>query len=73
VGKRTDLIVYREGSEWIPCCEVGRDEQKRLYEGLINSEVSLDQQMQLTGEEDRKNILMIGGIKIFLPFSQGEA
>jgi hypothetical protein len=50
---------------------VGRDKQMRLSEGLINSEVSLDQQMQLTEEEDLRNLLMIGGIQIFLPFSQG--
>jgi hypothetical protein len=41
----------------------------RLSEGLINSEVSLDQQMQLTEEEDQRNLLMIGGIQIFLPLS----
>jgi hypothetical protein len=52
---------------------VGRDEQMRLSESLINSEVSLDQQVQLTKEEDWRNLLMIGGIKIFLPFSQEEA
>jgi hypothetical protein len=68
---------------------VGRDEQMRLSEGLINSEVSLnqpeelteqmsseldlDQQMQLTEEEDLRNLLMIGGIQIFLPFAQEEA
>jgi hypothetical protein len=45
----------------------------RLSEGLINSEVSLDQQMQLTEEEDRRSLLMIGGIQIFLPLAQGEA
>jgi hypothetical protein len=45
----------------------------RLSEGLINSEVSLDQQMQLTEEEDLRNLLMIGGIQIFLPHSPEEA
>jgi hypothetical protein len=39
----------------------------------MNSKVSLDQQVQLIEEEDMRNILMIGGIQIFLPFSQGEA
>jgi hypothetical protein len=29
--------------------------------------------MQLTKEEDLRNLLMIGGIQIFLPFSQEEA
>jgi hypothetical protein len=47
-----DLIDYLEGSRKIPYCQVGRDEQMRLSESLINSEVSLDQQMQLIEEED---------------------
>jgi hypothetical protein len=29
--------------------------------------------MQLTEEEDQDNILMIGGIGVFLPFSQEKA
>ena len=61
----------------------------RLSEGLINSEmswnqpgelteqmsskVSLDQQVQLTKEEDLRDLLMIGGIGIFLPLSLEEA
>jgi hypothetical protein len=68
-----DLIVCQGSSRKIPYCQVGRDEQMRLSESLINSEVSLDQQMQLTKEEDRRNLLMIGGIQIFLPFAQEEA
>jgi hypothetical protein len=51
---------------------VNRDKQMRLFEGLINSEVSLDQQVHLTREEDQKSILMIGGIRIFLPLNPGE-
>jgi hypothetical protein len=67
---------------------MGRDEQMRLSEGLIKFEVSwiqpgelteqvsskvnLDQQMQLT-EEDQNDTLMIGGIGIFLPSAQEEA
>jgi hypothetical protein len=47
-------------------------EQMRLSESLINSKVNLDQQVQLT-EEDQNDILMIGGIGIFLPFAQEEA
>jgi hypothetical protein len=78
VGKGTEMgsvdsIDCQEGSRKIPIFQVGRDKQMRLSEGLINSEVSLDQQMQLTEEEDQRNLLMIGGIQIFLPFSQGEA
>jgi hypothetical protein len=68
-----DLIVCQESSGSIPYCQVGRDEQMRLSVGLMNSEVSWDQQVQLTGEEDRRNLLMIGGIGVFLPFSQEEA
>ena len=49
--------------------------------GLINSEVSwnqpreltnVDQQVQLTEEEDQNDILMIGGIGVFLPCAQEE-
>jgi hypothetical protein len=48
-------------------------EQMRLSDSLINSGMNLNQQMQLTEEEDQDDILMIGGISIFLPFSQEEA
>jgi hypothetical protein len=48
-------------------------EKMRLSEGLINSGMDLDQQMQLTEEEDMRDLLMIGGIRVFLPFSQEEA
>ena len=67
-----DLIIYQKGSEQIPYFQLGRDEQMRLSDGLINSEMDLDQQMQMTEEEDWRNLLMIGGIKVFLPLSQGE-
>ena len=43
-----------------------------LSEGLISSEMNLDQQVHLTKEEDLRDLLMIGGIEIFLPFSQEE-
>jgi hypothetical protein len=43
-----------------------------LTEQMI-SEMDLDQQMQLTEKEDRRNILMIGGIEIFLPLIPEEA
>jgi hypothetical protein len=36
----------------------------------MSSEMSLDQQVQLTEEEDMRNLLMIGGIEIFLPLAQ---
>jgi hypothetical protein len=80
-----DLIVCQEGSRDIPYFQVGRGEQvnldqpekltekMRLSEGLINSEMNLDQHVQLTKEEDQDNILMIGGIGVFLPFAQEEA
>jgi hypothetical protein len=80
-----DLIVFQEGSRDIPYFQVGRDEnmnldqpgelteQMRLPEGLINSEMNLDQQVQLTKEEeDQDDILMIGGIGVFLPCAQEE-
>jgi hypothetical protein len=68
-----DLIVCQGSSRKIPYCQVGRDKQVRLCESLMNSEVSLDQQMQLTKEEDRRILIMIGGIYIFLPRSPKEA
>jgi hypothetical protein len=57
-----DLIICQGSSRKIPYFQVGRDKQVRLCESLMNSEVSLDQQMQLTNEEDLRNLLMIGGI-----------
>jgi hypothetical protein len=45
----------------------------RLYENLLNSEVSSGQQGVLTGEDQRRSILIIGGIHIFLPNNQVEA
>jgi hypothetical protein len=68
-----DLIVCQEGNKEIPYCQVGRDKQVRLCESLMNSEVSLDQQVQLTKEEDLRNLLMIEGIQIFFPLSPEEA
>jgi hypothetical protein len=68
-----DSIDYQEGSREILIFQVGRDKKKRLSEGLTNSEVSLDHQMQLTEEENQENLLMIGGIQVFLPHSLGEA
>jgi hypothetical protein len=38
-----DLIVCQGSNMEIPYFQVGRDEQMRLSEGLINSEVSLNQ------------------------------
>jgi hypothetical protein len=35
--------------------------------------MNLDQQMQLTEEEDMRDLLMIGGIEVFLPLAQEEA
>jgi hypothetical protein len=73
-----DSMDYQEGSRDIPYCQVGRDEQvsfdqpEELTEQM-SSEMSLDQHVQLTKEEDLRDLLMIGGIKVFLPFSQEEA
>jgi hypothetical protein len=49
-----DSIDCQEGSRKIPIFQVGRDEQMRLSEGLINSEVSLNQPEELTEEEDHQ-------------------
>jgi hypothetical protein len=45
----------------------------RLSDSLINSEMERDRQVQLTeGVKDRDDLLMIGGIGIFLPCAQEE-
>jgi hypothetical protein len=67
-----DLIDYQEGRSEIPDCQVGKGEERRLSESLMNSAESSYQQGELM-EEDQKCILIIGGIKIFLPSSQAEA
>jgi hypothetical protein len=81
-----DLIICQGSGGSIPYCQVGRDEQIRPSVGLSNSEVSwnqlrelteqvgsrmnVDQQMQLTEEEGQNDILMVGGIQVFLPSAQ---
>ena len=73
-----DLIICQEGSKQIPYCQVGRDEQvsfdqpEEMIEQM-SSEMILDQQVQLTKEEDLRDLLMIGGIGIFLPLSLEKA
>jgi hypothetical protein len=61
-----DLIDCQVGSRKIPYCQVGKGEQ-------MNSEVSSYQQEELTEKEGQKSILMIGGIRVFLPNSPVEA
>jgi hypothetical protein len=51
---------------------VGKGEEMRLYDNLVNLEVSLGQQGTMTGEDHRRSILIIGGIQIFLPNIQVE-
>jgi hypothetical protein len=84
-----DLIDCQVGSRKIPYFQEGKGEQMRLTESLMksgmsldqreeltekmNSEVSSYQQGQLIEKEDHKSILMIGGIKILLPYSPVEA
>jgi hypothetical protein len=79
------MICQGSRSDNIPYCQVGRDgqmnldqpeeltEQMGLPDSLINSEKNLDQQMQLTEEEHQNDLLMIGGIELFLPSAQEEA
>jgi hypothetical protein len=80
-----DLIVYQEGNRSIPYCQGGRDEQvnldqleeltkqMRLSEGLINSGMEVDKQEKLIEVEDQDNLMMIGGIEIFLSLAREEA
>jgi hypothetical protein len=72
-----DLKDCQEDSEQIPYCQVGRDEQMSWNQPeemteQVNSEMDLDQHVQLTEEEDQLGLLMIGGIEVFLPFAQEE-
>jgi hypothetical protein len=52
---------------------VGRGIEVRLCKSLMNLELSSDQPEELTEEKDQKDILIIGGIQIFLPLSPVEA
>jgi hypothetical protein len=52
---------------------MGMDElRSQIQPGEMIEQISsqVDQQMQLTEEESENDILMIGGIKLFLPFSR---
>jgi hypothetical protein len=59
-------------SESLMNSEVSLNQPEELTEQM-SSEMDLDQQMQLTEKEDQRNLLMIGGIEIFLPHSPVEA
>jgi hypothetical protein len=65
------LIDCQEGREEISYCQVGKGEKMRLYESLMNSGMSSDQREELV-EKDQRNLLIIGGIEIFLPLSPVE-
>jgi hypothetical protein len=67
-----DLIDYQEVISEIPNCQVGKGDKMRLSESLMNSYRNSYQQGVLV-EEDKRSILIIGGIGIFLPISQVEA
>jgi hypothetical protein len=67
-----DLADFQEGRTTISSCQVGKEEEMILFESLGSSEVISDQQRVLT-EEDHRCILIIGGIKIFLPSNPVEA
>jgi hypothetical protein len=67
-----DLIDCQVGSRKFPNFHMGKGKEVRLSESLMNSEESSDEQGVLTGE-DQKRILIIGGIEVFLPRSPVEA
>jgi hypothetical protein len=67
-----DLIDCQEGRREIPDCQVGKEEERRLSESLMNSAESSYEQRELV-EKEHKWILIIGGIQIFLPNSPVEA
>jgi hypothetical protein len=67
-----DLMDCQVGNRKFPNCQVGKGKEMRLSESLMNSEESSDQQGVLTGE-NQKIILIIGGIRVFLPRNPVEA
>jgi hypothetical protein len=60
-----DLIDCQVGREKIPSCQVGKGEE------MNSAEISYQQEVLM--EEDQRCVLIIGGIKIFLPNSPTEA
>jgi hypothetical protein len=66
------LIDCQVGSKKFLNFQVGKGKEMRLSESLMNSKESSDQQGVLTGE-NQKNVLMIGGTRVFLPDSLVEA
>jgi hypothetical protein len=67
-----DLIDCEEGRREIPYFQVGKGEERILSESLMNSAEISYQQGELM-EQDQRCILIIGGIKIFLPNSPAKA
>jgi hypothetical protein len=67
-----DLIDYQDGRTEIPIFQVGKGEERRLSESLMDSVESSYQQGDMI-EEDKKCILIIGGIEIFMSHSPVEA
>jgi hypothetical protein len=70
-----DLIDCQEGSRKFPDCQVGRgipyfQRERRVKDELRVEFISAE---ELTEEKDQKDILIIGGIQIFLPLSPVEA
>jgi hypothetical protein len=61
-----DLIECQRGSKEIPYCQEGKGEK-------MSSDLNSYQQGKLIEEKDHKDILIIGGIQIFLPGSLAEA
>jgi hypothetical protein len=50
-----DLMDCQEGSRKIPICQVGMGTEMRLFESLMNSEVSLNQPEELTEQVSSEN------------------
>jgi hypothetical protein len=68
-GERSsnDLIDCQEGSGETSDFQVGKENEKmRLSESIKNSEV-ISYQQEVMMEEDKRCILIIGGIIVFLP------
>jgi hypothetical protein len=70
--RSVDLIDFQEGKRESPYFHVGKGEEGRLSESLMNLAENSYQQGELV-EEDQKCTLIIGGIQIFFPNSPTEA
>jgi hypothetical protein len=64
-----DLIDYQESRRKTSSFQKGKKNEVVLSKSIGNLEVISDRRGTLTKEEDKRSIMIIGGINIFLPGS----